>query len=86
MARTSTKTKEIKSTGKVVKTIPNSESGSGVECYTKPNQSGDKYLISQNPTKMQFTLWKYVEDGFEKITTSDNPIDLYKVVPFERQD
>ena len=68
MARTSSK---------IVKTIPSSESGHGVNCLTK---SGDKYVISQNPTKMQFTLWKCVEEGFEKITTSNNPTNFYEII------
>ena len=74
MARTSSKT---------VKTIPSSETGQGVICYTKPNKSGDKYLITQNPLKNQFTLWKCVDDGFEKITTSDNPRNFDDKIPYE---
>ena len=74
MARTSSK---------IVKSIPNTETGSGVVCYTKPNESGDKYIISQNPLKEQFTLWKCIEDGFEKISTSKNPLSFYDVIPFE---
>ena len=70
MARTSTKTK-------IVKTIPSSETGSGVLCTTL---SGDKYTISQNPVKMQFTLWKHIEDGFEKITTANNPLDFDEIM------
>ena len=66
MARTSSKSK-------VVKSIPSSETGSGVICNT---MSGDKYFISQNPLKKQFTLWKYADDGFEKIATSDSPLDF----------
>ena len=72
MARTSSKT-----SSKIVKSIPSSESGYGVNCLTK---SGDKYVISQNPTKMQFTLWKCIEDGFEKITTSNNPLNFYEII------
>lgn len=62
---------------KIVKNIPSSEVGHGVECHTK---SGDKFIISQNPIKKQFTLWKCVEDGFEKITASNSPFNLYKIV------
>ena len=77
MARTSSK---------IVKSIPNSETGSRVTCFTKPNESGDKYIVTQNPLKMQFTLWKCIEDGdggFEKIKVSDCPLDLYELIPFE---
>lgn len=74
MARTSSK---------IVKTIPASETGARTICFTKPNSSGDKYLITQNPLKAQFTLWKCLEDGFEKIKTSDNPIDFDDVIPYE---
>lgn len=69
---------------KIVKSIPNSETGSGTECFTKPNQSGDKYIISHNPLKMQFTLWKCLEDGFEKVATSDNPLEFDEIIPYER--
>lgn len=74
MARTSSK---------IVKTIPASETGSKTTCFTKPNESGDEYLITQNPLKGQFTLWKCLEDGFEKIKTSDNPRDFDDVIPYE---
>lgn len=68
---------------KIVKSIPSSETGARTTCYTKPNESGDKYLITQNPLKAQFTLWKCIEDGFEKISTSDNPLDLNKKIHYE---
>ena len=74
MARTS---KDNKS--KIVKTIPSSETGTGVDCLAK---SGDMYLITQNPLKEQFTLWKCLEDGFEKIKTSDNPLEFDKIIPW----
>lgn len=74
MARTSSK---------VVKTIPSSDTGSRTTCFTKPDKSGDKYVITQNPLKMQFTLWKCIDDGFEKIKTSNNPLDLYGLIPYE---
>lgn len=74
MARTSSK---------IVKTIPNTETGSTTTCFTKPLDSGDKYLITQNPLKKQFTLWKCLEDGFERIATSDSPRDFDDVIPWE---
>lgn len=74
MARTSSK---------VVKTIPSSETGSRTTCFTKSDKSGDKYVVTQNPLKMQFTLWKCIDDGFEKIKTSNNPLDLYELIPYE---
>ena len=73
-----------KATSKIVNSIPNSETGKGVVCYTKPNESGDKYIVSQNPLKEQFTLWKCIEDGFEKIATANSPLDLYNKIPYER--
>lgn len=75
MAKTASKDKESKS--KIVKTIPSSETGAGVRCITN---SGEKYIISQNPLKEQFTLWKCLDDGFEKIKTSDNPLDFDKII------
>lgn len=74
MARTSSK---------IVKTIPVSETGNTTTCFTKANSSGDKYLITENSLKAQFTLWKCIEDGFEKIKTSDNPKDFDDVIPYE---
>ena len=74
MARTSSK---------IVRTIPASETGSRTTCFTKPNDLGDKYLITQNPLKRQFTLWKCIEDGFERIKTSDNPMSFDDVIPYE---
>ena len=73
MARTSSK---------IIKTIPASEIEK-VTCFTKPNSSGDKYIITENPIKGQFTLWKCIEDGFEKIKTSDNPRGFDDVIPYE---
>ena len=66
MARTSSK---------IVKTIPNAEIEKAT-CFTKHNSSGDKYIITENPLKAQYTLWKCVEEGFEKIKPSDNPRDF----------
>lgn len=74
MARTSSK---------IAKTIPASETGIRTTCFTKMNNSGDKYLITNNPLKAQFTLWKCVEEGFEKIKTSDSPLDFDDVIPYE---
>lgn len=74
MARTSSK---------IVKSIPVSETGSRTTCFTKSNDSGDRYLITENPLEARFTLWKCVEDGFERIKTSDNPRDFDDVIPYE---
>lgn len=67
MARTSSKT---------VKAIPASETGSRTTCLN------GKYLITNNPLKAQFTLWECVENGFERIKTSDNPLDFDKMIPW----
>lgn len=75
MARTQLKSK-------TVKTIPSSEIEK-VSCFTKPNSSGDEYIITQNQLKQQFTLWKCVEDGFEKISTSNSPSNLDENIPYE---
>lgn len=73
MARTSSK---------IVKTIPASEVYKAI-CYAKPNSSGDMYIITENQLKQQFTLWKCIEEGFEKIKTSDNPRNFDDVIPYE---
>lgn len=72
-----------KTTTKVIKSIPSSETGSRTICFTKPNGCGDKYLITQNPLKDQFTLWKCVEDGYEKMSTSVSPLVLDNKIPYE---
>lgn len=69
---------------KIVKNIPSSETGTRTTCFTKQNKSGDKYLITQNPIKEQFTLWKCIDDGFEKISTSESPLDFDEIIPYER--
>jgi hypothetical protein len=69
MARTSSK---------IVKAIPSSETGSRTTCVG----SNCEYIITQNPLKAQFTLWKCLEDGFEKIDTSDSPLDFDDVIPW----
>ena len=71
MARTANK--DAKS--KVLKAIPNSETGK-VECLE------GKYLITYNHLKEQSTLWKCLEDGFEKIKTSENPLEFDKIIPW----
>lgn len=67
MARTSSK---------ILKAIPNSE-------ILKIDCLNGKYLITQNPLKEQFTLWKCLEDGFERIDVSDNPLDFDDMIPWE---
>lgn len=66
MARTSSK---------VVKAIPNSETQK-VECLN------GEFLITQNSLKEQFTLWKRLEDGFERVSTRDNPLGFDKIIPW----
>lgn len=73
-----------KSSSKVVKSIPSSETGSKAICFTKQNKSGDEYIITENPLKEQYTLWKICEDGFEKISVSDSPLDFDDIIPWER--
>lgn len=73
MARTAKESKEGKS--KIIKSIPSSETGK-VDC------ANGKYLITENHLKEQFTLWKCLDDGFEKIKTSDNPLDFDKIIPW----
>ena len=58
-----------------VKQIPKSENGHGV-LYTKSN--GNIYQISNKPVNKRFTLWKVLSNGYEKISTSDNPLKLYE--------
>ena len=68
MARTSAKSK-------IVKSIPTSE-------IRKVTYLNGKYITTHNPLKEQFTLWKCVEEGYEKIDTSKNPLDFDKIIPW----
>ena len=71
-----------KTISKVVKSIPSSETGSRTTCFTKPDSSGDKYIITQNQLKDQFTLWKCVEGGYEKVSVSVSPLELDNKIPY----
>ena len=74
MARTAKKTESSKDNkSKIVKTIPSSETGM-VDC------ANGKYLITKNHLKEQFTLWKCLDDGFEKIKVSENPLDFDGII------
>ena len=75
MAKTSNKT-DKNSKSKILKAIPNTE-------IEKVGCLNDKYIITQNPIKEQLTLWKRLEDGFEKIKTSGNPLEFDEIIPWE---
>lgn len=59
----------------IVNQIPKSEDGYSVRYIS---EFGNEYIISQNTKKEKFTLWKILKNGYEKISTSNSPIDLYK--------
>lgn len=87
MAKTSSKntnttSKQANKTTKILKSIPPQEIEM-TSCFTKQNASGDEYLITKNPLKQQFTLWKCVQEGFEKISASSNPLDFDEIIPYE---
>ena len=65
---------------KIVKNIPTTDSAPGVTCVTK---SGKKYRISQDADRGKHTLWRSVEDGYEKLETADSPYDLYPLVDWD---
>ena len=77
MAKTQSKT-----TSKIVKSIPSLEIEK-MSCFTKQNSSGDEYIVTQNQLKQQFTLWRCVENGFEKIATSNSPSKFDEIIPYE---
>mgnify|MGYP001048862553 FL=1 len=79
MARKTSAEKEI--CGKIIKKIPVSENGCGVQCSTR---TGQRFLISQNIEKMKFVLWRMVDGGYEKITVANSPFDLYDIIPWEQ--
>lgn len=57
---------------KIIKNIPTSDDGPGVVCNGKFT-----YIVSHNLKKEKFTLWKKVEDGYERIAIADSPMILY---------
>lgn len=65
---------------KITKKIPSSECGSGVLCETR---SGKRYQITQSQEKKKHTLWKVVDDGYEKIATGDSPYALYTLIDWD---
>lgn len=60
----------------MVNKIPKSEDGPVHTYYTSKN----KYLITWNTTQNRFTLWKALNTGFEKLTTSNNPLNFYQQI------
>lgn len=64
----------------IVNQIPKSEDGYGVRYISTKNGMEMNYIISQNTKKERFTLWKETKNGYEKISTSNNPVDLYKKI------
>jgi len=63
----------------VVKKIPASESGPGVQCTTA---EGTIYIVSQCFAPKRFTLWEKKAGGYEKLATANTPIDLYEKIPW----
>ena len=64
----------------VAKKIPVSENGPGDKCITA---SGEEYIISQCLAPRRFTLWKHGTGGYEKLKTSDTPVELYEAIEWE---
>lgn len=65
----------------IVKTIPAKHSGPGVSCKTT---SGQEFRISQDPVKMEFTLWKVLPGGYEKLAAAGSPVALYDKIPWNK--
>ena len=59
---------------RLVKKLSASENGYGIH-YTA--RSRKEYCISQNTERQRFTLWRIVPGGYEKMSVSNNPYDLY---------
>lgn len=64
----------------VVKKIPESENGPAVKCIAA---GGEEYIISQCLSPRRFTLWKHETGGYEKLKTSDTPIELYEAIEWD---
>ena len=61
-----------KNTNKVIKKIPINEDS----MVLYKNTDGNTYEITQNQITKVFTIYKVVEDGFERLGKGDNPIVL----------
>lgn len=61
----------------IVKSIPSSETGSRMTCVTK---SGKEYLVTNNPIKAKFTLWRVTNGGYEKLSVSDSPLAFDEMI------
>lgn len=64
---------------KVYKNIPSTETGVQTLCYD------GQYLITQCLEKNRFTLWKIRKEGYEKISTSNSPLDFDKIIPWKHK-
>lgn len=60
----------------MVTKIPKSENGPIHTHETNKN----KYLITWNTTQNRFTLWEVLKNGYNKLTTSNNPLNFYKYI------
>lgn len=67
-------------TNKTTARIPASETGPNVSYTTS---SGIVYKITQNKKKGQFTLWKKVNGGYERLASRKSPADLYPLFDLE---
>jgi len=69
--------KAIEEKAKIIKKIPSTETGVQTLCC------GGKYLITHYPEKERFTLWKIHKEGYEKISTSNSPLDFDDIIPWK---
>lgn len=53
--------------------------------FTEPNGGGGKYIITQHEIKGNFDLWKCYEDGYERISTSGNPLEFDELIPYAEE-
>lgn len=67
----------------IVKKIPASENGPGVECKTA---EGIIYIISQCYAPRRFTLWEKKTGGYEKLATASTPTELYEKIKWESEE
>lgn len=68
-------------TTKAARKLPSSESGHGVHYVSK---NGREYCVSHCPEKERFTLWRIVDDGYEKVKTASDPRELYQAADAEK--
>lgn len=47
--------------------------------------NGETYLITRNLSMHGFTLWRVLDEGYERLATADSPFPLYEKAGMPRK-